>query len=82
MANTTKAPPRPPVPGSIKDPSSRLYHLNTSLDTVTITLEEYKELLMIKGKYKELKSLYYPALTYPKTNITYRNFSEDTAKEN
>ncbi len=40
-------------------------------ETITITLEEYKELLMIKGKYEELKSLYVPT-TYPK--ITYRNF--------
>lgn len=80
MANTTKAPPRPPVPGSIKDPSSRLHHLNTSLDTITITLEEYKELLMIKGKYEELKSLYCPALTYPKTTI-YRDLKEDNTKE-
>ena len=38
--------------------------------TVTIQLSEYKELLTIKGKYEELKSMYYgPSL---KTNITYR----------
>ena len=71
MPHTTNRPPRPPVPGSIKDPSSRIYHPNISLETVTITLEEYKELLMIKGKYEELKKLYYPSSTYPKTNITY-----------
>lgn len=43
-------------------------------DTITITLEEYKELLTIKGKYEELKSLYMPN-TYPK--ITYRNFEKE-----
>ena len=38
-------------------------------ETITITLEEYKELLMIKGKYEELKELYIPKI-YP-TQITY-----------
>lgn len=39
-------------------------------DIIVISLEEYKELLTIKGKYEELKSMYYgPSL---KTNITYR----------
>ena len=47
-------------------------------DTITIKLEEYKELLIIKGKYEELKNLYCPV---PKTNITYRNFDTDTTKE-
>lgn len=42
--------------------------------TITITLEEYKELLTIKGKYEELKNIYMPS--YPKTNITYRGFDE------
>jgi hypothetical protein len=50
-------------------------------ETITITLEEYKELLMIKGKYEELKSIYCPSLTYPKTTITYRDLSEDNTKE-
>ncbi len=36
---------------------------------VTITLEEYKELLITKGKYEELKS---QTNRIPKTNITYR----------
>lgn len=39
--------------------------------TITIQLSEYKELLIIKGKYEELKGLYYGP-TYPKTSITYR----------
>lgn len=43
-------------------------------DTITITLEEYKELLIIKGKYEELKLLYQP---YPKTTITYRDFNNE-----
>ena len=47
-------------------------------DTITIKLEEYKELLIIKGKYEELKNLYCPV---PKTNITYRNFDIDPTKE-
>ena len=43
-------------------------------EKITITLEEYKELLMIKGKYEELKSLYTPTSN---TKITYRNFEDD-----
>lgn len=43
--------------------------INEELNTITITLEEYKELLIIKGKYEELKSNYTPII-YPK--ITYR----------
>lgn len=31
---------------------------------ITITLEEYKELLMIKGKYEELKEINKPVITY------------------
>lgn len=41
---------------------------------ITITLEEYKELLEIKGKYEELKSLYNPTFN-PK--IIYHNFEDD-----
>lgn len=48
-------------------------------NTITITLEEYKELLTIKGRYEELKTMYYP--TYLKTNITYRGLSEPTEYE-
>lgn len=43
-------------------------------ETIVITLEEYKELLMIKGKYEELKSLYTPTFN-PK--IIYRKFEDD-----
>ena len=45
--------------------------------TIVITLEEYKELLMIKGKYEELKSLYNPTFN---SKITYRDL-EDCLKE-
>lgn len=37
---------------------------------ITITLEEYKELLMIKGKYEELKDCVKPV---PSTRISYIN---------
>ena len=43
-------------------------------ETIVITLEEYKELLMIKGKYEELKSLYTSTFN---TKITYHNFEDD-----
>lgn len=39
-------------------------------ETITISMEEYKELLIIKGKYEELKTLYSP---YYPTKITYRS---------
>lgn len=38
-------------------------------ETITITLEEYKELLIIKGKYEELKSQTTPHIEIP--SITY-----------
>ena len=46
-------------------------------ETITITMEEYKELLIIKGKYEELKSLYIPQI-YSK--ITYRDFKDNELK--
>ena len=48
----------------------RDYKLEEDKEYITIELEEYKELLMIKGKYEELKNMYMPS--YPKTSITYR----------
>lgn len=50
--------------------------------TMVISLEEYKELLIIKGKYEELLKIYYGEMrhlkiTYPNTSITYRNFESD-----
>ena len=39
---------------------------------ITIPLEEYKELLMIKGKYEELKSTsIIPTPSYPNPHITW-----------
>ena len=43
-------------------------------ERIYIPLEEYKELLIIKGKYEELKSLYAPTFN---TKITYHNFEDD-----
>ena len=50
--------------------------MKENVKEITITLDEYKELLMIKGKYEELKSVYYGP--YSSTKITYRG---DTEKE-
>ena len=50
--------------------------MKENVKEITITLDEYKELLIIKGKYEELKSVYYGL--YSSTKITYRG---DTEKE-
>lgn len=42
-------------------------------EVITISLEEYKELLIIKGKYEELKSFYTSYNPY-NTKITYRKY--------
>ncbi len=47
-------------------------------ETITITLEEYKELLMIKGKYEELKEISIPKI-YP-TTITYNGQTDKDLK--
>ena len=44
------------------------------IERIYIPLEEYKELLTIKGKYEELKSMYYGP--YVNTKITYRGTEE------
>ena len=50
--------------------------------TITITLEEYKELLVIKGKYEELKERIQQIVGVPyKTNIIYRNAGDLFEKE-
>ena len=36
----------------------------TMPETITITIKEYKELLIIKGKYEELKEQKIPRLVY------------------
>ena len=41
------------------------------IDKITITLEEYKELLIIKGKYEELKSR---EGSWIKPTITWRGY--------
>lgn len=38
---------------------------------ITITLEEYKELLEIKGRYEELKEINKPVITY--TGFTFND---------
>lgn len=42
---------------------------------ITIPIEEYKELLIVKGKYEELKSIYYGP--YSSTKITYRGLEDE-----
>lgn len=37
------------------------------MENITISIEEYKELLIIKGKYEELKSQQTVNITYPPT---------------
>lgn len=50
--------------------------------TITITMEEYKELLIIKGKYEELKERIQPIGWVPyRTNITYINAGDLFEKE-
>lgn len=46
---------------------------------ITISMEEYKELLIIKGKYEELKSYTTPYI-YP-TKITWRGDTDTTWQE-
>ena len=50
--------------------------------TITITMEEYKELLIIKGKYEELKERIQPiGWVLYRTNITYTNAGDLFEKE-
>lgn len=50
--------------------------------TITITMEEYKELLIIKGKYEELKEQIQPIGWVPnRTIITYKNADDLFEKE-
>lgn len=45
---------------------------------ITISMDEYKELLIIKGRYEELKSrTFIPQTRYPYTGVTYRSFDEE-----
>lgn len=49
--------------------------MNEDQEYITIRVEEYKELLMIKGRYEELKTMYYP-ISYPNINTGIR-YSRD-----
>lgn len=49
------------------------------IDKITITLEEYKELLIIKGKYEELKSR---EGSWIKPTITWREYDESNIDTN
>lgn len=45
---------------------------------ITIPMDEYKELLIIKGRYEELNSrTLIPQTIYPYTRVTYRSFDEE-----
>lgn len=51
-------------------------------ETITITLKEYKELLIIKGKYEELKEQKQQITYVPwNTRITYNNTDDWLEKE-
>lgn len=51
-------------------------------ETITITLKEYKELLIIKGKYEELKEQKQQITYVPwNTHITYKNADDWLEKE-
>jgi hypothetical protein len=41
------------------------------MEEITISMEEYKELLIIKGKYEELKSQQFKPIIYKEPNLTY-----------
>lgn len=52
---------------------------------ITISMDEYKELLIIKGRYEIIKGRYeelnsrtlIPQIRYPYTGVTYRSFDEE-----
>lgn len=45
---------------------------------ITISMDEYKELLIIKGRYEELNSRTgISQIRYPYTGVTYRSFDEE-----
>lgn len=50
-------------------------------ETITITLKEYKELLIIKGKYEELKESQQITCVPWNTHITYKNADDWLEKE-
>lgn len=45
---------------------------------ITISMDKYKELLIIKGRYEELSNrTLIPQTRYPYTRVTYRSFDEE-----
>jgi hypothetical protein len=50
------------------------------MDEITIKMEEYKELLIIKGKYEELKSQKLNEITWKPPSLT-RTYSDNFPKE-
>ncbi len=45
---------------------------------ITISMDEYKELLIIKGRYEELSNrTLIPQIRYPYTGVTYRSSDEE-----
>lgn len=50
---------------------------------ITISMDEYKELLIIKGRYEELNSrTLIPQTRYPYTRVTYRSSDEENTSVN
>ena len=50
------------------------------IDTIIITMEEYRELLKIKGKYEELKDICNNKLTFPLLRSENMNHCESTPR--
>lgn len=51
------------------------------MEEITISMEEYKELLIIKGKYEELKSQERNVITYTPRDLTRTFYGEPIPKE-
>ena len=51
------------------------------MEEITISMEEYKELLIIKGKYEELKSQERNVITYTPSDLTRTIYREQIPKE-
>lgn len=59
---------------------SQCQTINDIKPEITISMDEYKELLIIKGRYEELNSrTLIPQIRYPYTGVTYRSFDEENA---
>ena len=51
------------------------------MEEITISMEEYKELLIIKGKYEELKSQERNVITYTPRDFSRTFYGEPIPKE-